>query len=129
MDEASRVWVAEHGPVQRGGSAVTTAGDMAARHIVHVVGPIYRGVPEDQVELIEAVHAALDAAEHLEATSIAFPAISTGIYGYPSDKACRVIVEAVERWLAEGGSLREIRLVAFGEDVAGHFRQALRSSR
>ena len=129
VDEASRVWVAEHGPVPRGGAAVTTAGDMAAGHIVHVVGPIYRGVPEDQVELIEAVHAALDAAEHLAATSMALPAISAGIYGYPPDKACRVIVEAVERWLAEGGSLREIRLVAFGEDVAGHFRQALASSR
>ena len=129
VDEASRVWVAEHGPVPRGGAAVTTAGDMAAGHIVHVVGPIYRGVPEDQVELTEAVCAALDAAERLGATSIALPAISAGIYGYPPDKACRVIVEAVERWLAEGGSLREIRLVAFGEDVAGHFRQALRSSR
>ena len=129
VDEASRVWVAEHGPVPRGGAAVTTAGDMAAGHIVHVVGPIYRGVPEDQVELTEAVCTALDAAERLGATSIALPAISAGIYGYPPDKACCVIVEAVERWLAEGGSLREIRLVAFGEDVAGHFRQALASSR
>ena len=128
MDEASRAWVAEHGPVPRGGAAVTTAGDMAARHVVHVVGPIYRGVPEDEIELTEAVRAALDASERLGAASIAMPAISAGIYGYPPDEACRVIVEAVERWLADGGSLQEIRLVAFDGDVAEHFRRALRSS-
>jgi len=129
VDEASRAWVAEHGPVPRGGAAVTTAGDMAARHIVHVVGPIYRGVPEDEIELTEAVRAALDASERLGAASIALPAISAGIYGYPPDEACRVIVEAVERWLADGGSLQEVRLVAFGANVAEVFRQALRSSR
>ena len=129
VDEASRAWIAEHGPVPRGGAAVTTAGDMVAHHIVHVVGPIYRGVPEDEIELTKAVWAALDAAERLGAASIALPAISAGIYGYPPDEACRVIVEAVERWLADGGSLQEIRLVAFGADVAEHFRQAVRSSR
>ena len=129
VDEASRTWVTEHGPVLRGGSAVTTAGDMRAGHVVHVVGPIYRGVPEDEIELTKAVRAALDASEHLGAASIAMPAISAGIYGYPPDEACRVIVEAVESWLAEGGSLKEIRLVAFGGDVAEHFRLALRSSR
>jgi O-acetyl-ADP-ribose deacetylase (regulator of RNase III) len=57
------------------------------------------------------------------------PAISAGIYGYPPDEACRVIVEAVVSWLADGGSFREIRLVAFGGDVAEDFRLALRSSR
>ena len=129
VDEASRAWIAEHGPVPRGGAAVTPAGDMVAHHIVHVVGPIYRGVPEDEIELIRAVRAALDAAERLGAASIALPAISAGIYGYPPDEACRVIVEAVERWLADGGSLQEIRLVAFGADVAEDFRQAVRSSR
>jgi O-acetyl-ADP-ribose deacetylase (regulator of RNase III) len=102
---------------------------MAARRIVHVVGPIYRGIPEDEIELTEAVRAALDASERLGAASIALPAISAGIYGYPPDEACRVIVDAVERWLADGGSLQEVRLVAFGADVAEGFRQALLSSR
>jgi glutamate racemase len=127
VDEASRVWVAEHGPIRRGGAAVTTAGDLAACHIVHVVGPVYRGVPDDEVELIAAVRAALDASANLGADSVAMPAISAGIYGYPTDQACRVIVESAENWIAEGGSLREIRLVAFAADVAEHFRQAVRS--
>jgi glutamate racemase len=129
VDEASRVWIAEHGSVPQGGAAVTTAGDIKARHLVHVVGPIYRGVPEDEVELTEAVRAALDASDALGAASIALPAISAGIYGYPPDAACRVIVEAVENWLAERGSVSEIRLVAFGGDIAEHFRRALRSPR
>ena len=129
VNEASRAWIAEHGSVPQGGAAVTTAGDMKAGHVVHVVGPVYRGVPEDEIELTAAVRAALDASVGLGATSIAMPAISAGIYGYPPDAACRVIVEAVVSWLAKGGSLREIRLVAFGGDVAEHFRLALRSWR
>ena len=129
VDQESRSWVAEHGPVTRGRAAVTTAGDMAAGHIVHVVGPIYRGVPEDEVELTEAVRTALDASENLGARSAALPAISAGIYGYPANEACRVIVEAVENWLAEGGSMQEIRLVAFDADIAAHFRHVLSSSR
>jgi glutamate racemase len=129
VDEASRAWIANHGPVPKGGAAVTTAGNMRARSVVHVVGPIYRGDPQDAIDLAAAVHAALDASETLGATSIAMPAISAGIYGYPPDEACRVIVESVEGWLAEGGSIREIRLVAFDADVAEYFRQALRSSR
>jgi O-acetyl-ADP-ribose deacetylase (regulator of RNase III) len=129
VDEASRKWTANHGPVPKGGAAVTTAGAMKARHIVHVVGPIHRGDPQDAVDLTEAVRAALDASESLGATSIAMPAISAGIYGYPPGAACGVIVDAVEDWLAEGSSIEEIRLVAFGADVAEHFRRALRSSR
>jgi O-acetyl-ADP-ribose deacetylase (regulator of RNase III) len=128
VDEASRTWIAEHGPVPKGGAAVTTAGDMKARFIVHVVGPVYHGDPQDAVDLAEAVRAALDASESVGATSMAIPAISAGIYGYPPDKACRVIAEAVETRLARGTMIREIRLVAFDAAVAEHFRQALRSS-
>lgn len=129
VDEASREWIANHGPVPKGGAAVTTAGDMKARHIVHVVGPVYRGDAQDAIDLTEAVRAAMDASETLRATAIAMPAVSAGIYGYPPDAACRVIVEAVEGWLAGGSSIEEIRLVAFDADVAEHFRRALRSPR
>jgi glutamate racemase len=129
VDEASREWVENHGPVPKGGAAVTTAGNLKARSIVHVVGPVYHGDPQDAVDLAGAVSAALDASESLEATSVALPAISAGIYGYPPDEACCVIVEAVESRLARGTTIREIRLVAFDASVAEHFRRALRSQR
>ena len=125
VDEESRAWVSRHGPVPRGGAAVTTAGEMPARHVVHVVGPIYRDGPDDEPHLIDTVRAALDASASLGARSVAMPAISAGIYGYPPAESCRVIVETADAWLDDGGSVEEIRLVAFDEATAGHFDAAL----
>lgn len=129
IEAESQSWVAEHGPVPRGGAAVTTAGDMTAGHVVHVVGPVYQGDPDDELHLAEAVAAALDAAIQLGAASVALPAISAGIYGYPLADACRVIVDAVRDWLDDGGAIRDIRLVAFDERTAEQFRLALCSTR
>ena len=128
MDEESRAWVGEHGPVPRGGAAVTTAGAMAAGHVVHVVGPVYRGDPDDEAHLADAVRSALDASARLGATSVALPAISAGIYGYPLTEACRIIVHSVRAWVDEGGPLVDIRLVAFDDGTAEQFRLALRST-
>ena len=128
VDEESRAWVAENGPVSRGAAAVTTAGEMEARHIVHVVGPVYRGVPDDELHLAEATRAALDASVRLGAASVAIPAISAGIYGYPLADACRVIVSTVGGWLDAGGALDDIRLVAFDDRTAEQFGLALRSA-
>lgn len=127
VDEASRLWVAEHGPVPRGGAAVTTAGNMAAGYVVHVVGPVYRGSPDDELHLAETVVAALDASAQLGATSVALPAISAGIYGYPVADACRIVAGAARDWVDSGGTIRDVRLVAFDEHTAGQFRLALRS--
>jgi glutamate racemase len=129
VDEESRAWVAEHGPVPRGGAAITTAGDMAAGHVVHVVGPVFEGSADDALHLIDAVRGALDASADLGAASVALPAISAGIYGYPPAEACRVIAETAGAWLNDGGCLEEIRLVAFDETTAGYFDAALRSLR
>jgi glutamate racemase len=127
VDEASRAWITEHGLVPRGGAAITTAGAMAAGHVVHVVGPVFRNGPEDEPHLVDAVRAALNASEELGAASVAMPAISAGIYGYPPADACRVIAETAEAWLREGGALSEIRLVAFDEATAAHFDAAVHS--
>ena len=128
VDQESHAWVAKHGPVPRRGAAVTTAGDMAAGHVVHVVGPVYRDDPDDERHLADAVVAALKASARLGATSVAIPAISAGIYGYPLADACRIIVGTVGGWLDDGGTLDDVRLVAFDEDAAEQFRLALRSA-
>ncbi len=127
IDAESRAWVDEHGPVQPGRAAITSAGAMAARYVVHVVGPVYRTGQDNEELLTDAVRAALDAADGLDATSIALPAISAGIFGYPPDDACRVIARAAESWIEDGGSLEMIRLVAFDNETADHFRCALRA--
>ncbi|MEA3501493.1 MAG: macro domain-containing protein [Actinomycetota bacterium] len=127
VDAESRAWVDAHGPVPPGGAAITSAGSMPADHVVHVVGPIYREGGDNEALLTQAVRSALDAAVGLEAESVAMPAISSGIFGYPTEDACRVIVETVVVWLSEGGELDEVRLVAFDGETADHYATALRA--
>jgi putative ATPase len=128
IDEQSRAWVEANGPVGAGSAAVTAAGDMPASDVVHVVGPVYAPGGDNEEKLRLAVTAALDTARHLGASSVALPAISAGIYGYPTDEATAVITSEVAAWLvANPGVLTEVRLVAFGAETAEGFREALRS--
>jgi O-acetyl-ADP-ribose deacetylase (regulator of RNase III) len=113
------------------GSAVATPafGIATARHIIHAVGPVYAAYPPDEARrlLRAAYDASIWLAEHLGCSSIAFPAISTGIYGYPLDDACR---EAVYVCLSEGkrAGLR-IKLVAFDEGATQSLRASLTALR
>ncbi len=126
IDRESRAWVVANGPVGPGQAAVTSAGDMPASDVVHVVGPIYAPGADNEGQLRLAVTTALDTAQHLGASTVALPAISAGIYGYPADEATVVIADTVTTWLGDNpGVLSEVRLVAFGEEVAAGFRTAL----
>ena len=126
VDEESRAWVEANGPLGPGAAAVTSAGNMAASDVVHVVGPVYTPKGDNEKRLRLAVTAALDTAQHLGASSVAMPAISAGIYGYPTHEATAVISDTVAAWLdTNPGVLTEVRLVAFGKDTAAGFRIAL----
>ena len=88
LQQESDAWVAEHGALKRGQAAVTSAGALHARHVVHTAGPIHDPTSDDnEPALRAAVCGALDAAADVGARSLAFPAISAGIYGYPPDEA------------------------------------------
>lgn len=125
----SEAWVEEHGRVPFGGAAITTAGEMPSSYVVHVVGPVYVGGGHGEEERLRAaVVAALDAAGGLGSTSVALPAISSGIYGYPTAEATHVIVSAAADWSrAHPDTLKEIRLVAFDPETATAFRLSLRT--
>ena len=119
-------WVAAHGPVQAGQAAITSAGAMPASSVVHVVGPRYREGQDNAAMLRLAVAAALDAAASLDARSIAVPAISAGIYGYPRAEATAVIAAEAQRWLAANAAPIEwIYLVAYDPATAGDFEAGL----
>lgn len=90
IQEESREYVRRHGPVPVGGVAVTSAGRLRAKYIVHAVGPVY-GDPEGDAKLASAVRSSLEKAEELGASSIALPAISTGVFGYPLDRAAEIM--------------------------------------
>jgi O-acetyl-ADP-ribose deacetylase (regulator of RNase III) len=87
------------------------------------------GEGNEEAKLRETVRAALARAEERSLDSLAIPAISTGIFGYPKADGCRVIVEEVAHRLAAGGSLRLVRLVSIDDETAQHFLAALCSCR
>jgi len=128
IQEESDAWIRDNGPVQPGEAAVTTGGMLIASHVIHVVGPRYRDDQDNAAMLRDATFAALDAAEAHGLKSLAFPAISAGIFGYPSAEATVVIAEAIVKWLeSTPNELVEIRLVGFSDEVAGYFAEALTS--
>lgn len=126
VQRASDAWVAEHGPLGHGQAAVTTAGQMPAAHLIHVVGPRHRDDQDNQRLLRETVTAALDAARDAGATSVALPAISAGVFGYPPREAGQVIADACASWLGyQRGPVEEVRLVGLDADAAAHFVEGL----
>jgi O-acetyl-ADP-ribose deacetylase (regulator of RNase III) len=105
-----------------GHAVATTAGELNARWVIHTVGPVY-STNEDRSNILASCHAeSLRVAVELGARTIAFPAISTGVYGYPLDDAAVVAVRAVRESRAD---VDEIRFVLFDEDAFGAFERAL----
>jgi len=112
-------------PVAVGGAVVTGAGRLPCRWVIHAVGPVW-GEGDEEAKLRAAVRSALDRAAELGLASVALPAISTGIFGYPKAEGCRAIVEeAIRRLSGETGPLRMIRLVSIDEETARRFLDAL----
>jgi O-acetyl-ADP-ribose deacetylase (regulator of RNase III) len=118
--------VAEKGRLPAGRAVITTAGEMPADYVIHTVGPVYSGNPRDP-ELLESCHTeSLKLAAARGITSVAFPAISCGVYGYPLEEAAPVAVGAAARFLREeGGGVRRVRFVLFGDEALAAFRKAL----
>jgi O-acetyl-ADP-ribose deacetylase (regulator of RNase III) len=112
-------------PVPVGGAAVTGAGRLPCRFVIHAVGPRW-GEGEEEDKLRRAVHTALALAEELGLESVALPAISTGIFGYPKAEGCAVIVqETADRLCDPRSGLRVVRLVSIDRETADHFATAL----
>ena len=129
QDESDR-WVKEHGQVLPGQAAVTSGGSLQAKKVIHVVGPRYRDGQDNAGLLAQAVRAALEAAKSNQCRSIAMPAISAGIFGYPRAEACAVIVRTVCDWLeANPGAIDRVLLVGYDEAAANDFRAALSGQR
>jgi O-acetyl-ADP-ribose deacetylase (regulator of RNase III) len=105
-----------------GEAVITTAGELPARHVIHTVGPIYGQHGGQEAELLAACYRnSLTLAVNNNLTSIAFPAISTGLYGYPLDEAAQVSSTAITKFLAGDSTLQQIRLVFFGAPDAQIF--------
>jgi O-acetyl-ADP-ribose deacetylase (regulator of RNase III) len=112
------------GGCDTGDAKATTAGRLAAAHVIHTVGPVWRGGDEGEAELLASCHRrALELAAELGCTSVASPAISTGVYGYPVDLAAPVAVAAARE--AQRPPVDLVRFVLFSQDHLDVFEQAL----
>ncbi|MGH2721318.1 MAG: O-acetyl-ADP-ribose deacetylase [Actinomycetota bacterium] len=105
-----------------GQAVATTAGNLAARWVIHTVGPVWSGSEQDAVLLASCHTEALRVADELGARTVAFPAISTGVYGYPLSDAARVAIAATR---ASGSRAEEVRFVLFDESAHAAFEAAL----
>ncbi|MGH2810291.1 MAG: O-acetyl-ADP-ribose deacetylase [Actinomycetota bacterium] len=108
-----------------GGAVATAAGDLPARFVIHAVGPVWHGGGAGEAELLaSAYRSSLEEAVRVGARSVAFPAISTGIYGYPVEAATAVAVAAVREW--EGSGVELVRFVCFEAGTLGVYERQLR---
>lgn len=116
--------IAERGrpPLPVGQAVATIGGDLAARWIIHTAGPVYSGSPGDPRLLASCHTECLRVADEVGAKVVAFPAISTGIYGYPLDEAAVVAIEAVR---TADTHVEEVRFVLFDERALSAFESAL----
>jgi len=116
------------GGCEPGDAKATGAGNLPARYVVHAVGPVWRGGHEREPDLLASVHRrAIELAAELGARTIAFPAISTGAYGYPVELAAPTAIGATREALAAHPEVEESRFVFRDEATLAHYRDALGS--
>lgn len=124
IQEESRQWVMDHGPVSHSEPAYTHAGDLDCKFVIHAVGPRW-GEGDEPAKLQAAVRGSLARAEQLGLTSIAFPAISTGIFGFPLPLAAQVMLTELADYLITRpeSSLKIIRLVLYDREALRAFQE------
>jgi O-acetyl-ADP-ribose deacetylase (regulator of RNase III) len=109
-----------------GQAVVTTGGNLKARYVIHTVGPIYRDGRHGEPELLaSAYRESLKAASARGIKSLAFPSLSTGVYGYPIPDAARVALTSVKAYLAAHPEIELVRFVLFGRPTFEAFVDAL----
>ncbi|MEV4253020.1 O-acetyl-ADP-ribose deacetylase [Spirillospora sp. NPDC049652] len=124
--EACRRLRASHygGGLPTGQAVATPAGRLHARWVIHTVGPVYSASEDRSALLASCFRESLRAADELEVASIAFPAVSAGIYGWPVEDAARVAVNTV---VSTPTKVEDVRFVLFTEDAYTAFEKALKS--
>src|SRR6266550_399637 len=120
MEECRKI-----GGCTTGEAVVTTAGRLPAKYVFHAVGPIYNGSLDDERLLTSAYQSCLNLAEQHQVKSIAFPSLSTGIYGYPLELAAPIALRTIIEHIKKPTNLQEVIMVLFGENAYNVHEQAL----
>ena len=124
--EACREIRDQRGPLPPGHAVITTGGRLAARHVIHTVGPIWHGGRAGEAETLARCYtSSLAVAAAHGVKSLAFPSISTGAYGYPIEQAASIALRAVRDALLAGSPVGLVRWVLFSEDDLAVYRHAM----
>ncbi|MCN0177040.1 O-acetyl-ADP-ribose deacetylase [Salinispora arenicola] len=117
------------GPCAPGDAMPTPAFDLdpPVRHIIHTVGPVWRGGGHGEARVLASCYRrSLRIADDLDALTVAFPTIATGVYGFPADQAARIAVATIR---STPTNVQQVRLVAFDEDSRQHVHTAVTAAR
>ena len=126
IQEESDAWIRAHGPVPHSRPAWTSGGSLPSRFVIHAVGPVWGDGDEDK-KLTDAVSGSLRVADELKCESIAFPAISTGIFGFPKDRAARILLKSIKEYFEkEISNLKTVRLVLWDDTTVAEFLKVWR---
>lgn len=124
IQEESDRWVREHGLVRTGTAAITGAGALPCRYVIHTVGPVWRGGDQGEDALLaSAVRSALDVAVRHQLRSVSLPAISSGIFGFPKARCAEIILQEVYDHLSSrpDSTLREVNLCNIDSETSQIF--------
>lgn len=116
IQEESNIWVAARGEVPVGSCAITSGGQLPARYVIHAVGP-QMGEGDEDLKLQQATLASLKMAEKHNLTSIAFPAISTGIFGYPMERCAAIMLKTVIDYLVQTSKIEKVVFCLYGQEA------------
>jgi O-acetyl-ADP-ribose deacetylase (regulator of RNase III) len=121
----SNAWVREHGPVSHAKPAYTRAGKLPCRYVIHAVGPVW-GEGGEGKKLQAAILGSLSLADELDLSSVAMPAISTGIFGFPKEQAAGIILRAIQAYFDQTpeSHLELVRLTLFDTVTVDAFLSA-----
>ena len=109
-----------------GSAVITGGGNLKAKYVIHAVGPRYSGSPQDPELLSGAYRKSLELCTQNKISSIAFPSISTGIYGYPEEEASRIALTTVMDYLKHHSEIKLVRFVLFDGNTLSVYQEALK---
>ena len=137
IQKESDEWIRQHGHVPHSHPAWTSGGRLPSKYVIHAVGPVWGDVQgtvasgNEDVELADAVVGSLRVADELNCSSIALPAISTGIYGFPKDRAAEIIFSTIYKYFVENSSsaVKTVKLVLFDQPSVDVFIKTWQNQR
>jgi O-acetyl-ADP-ribose deacetylase (regulator of RNase III) len=125
--EECKMIVAKQGGCKTGNAVITTGGNLPAKFVIHTVGPVWNGGKKNEAGLLAACYQnSLNLAVEHKLSSIAFPNISTGIYGYPKKDAAEIAVNGVKGFLEQNDFIEKVYFVCFDEENYELYKSLMR---